>query len=146
MWHGNFCKRMAAMSGKQLGIGKCTGRTDNTQENTKQEYLLLQEYCIPVKMSMLFLPRCQKWPKSLLVQVSEATVKPPQSLFFQTLSSGATSHHKESFPAPATSLPASAPAPSLAATVLEPSNHCFLLQGSLSYGGQEHTVTWLGSQ
>ena len=61
--------------------------------------------------------------KSLPVQVSKATVKPPQSLLFQSLS--AASHPKESFPSPAASLAASAPAPS---PVLEPSHHCFLLR------------------
>ena len=55
---------MTAMSGKQLGMGNFTGRTDNTQENTKQEDLLIQEYCIPAKMSNLFLPRCQKWSRA----------------------------------------------------------------------------------
>ena len=76
--------------------------------------------------------------KSLPVQVSKATVKPPQSLLFQSL--GAASHSKESFPAPAASLAASAPAPSLAAPVLEPGRRCYLLQGGLWYGGQVHAV------
>ena len=84
-------------------------------------------------------PKVSKVAKSLPVQVSKANVKPPQSLLFHCVL-GATSHHKESFPAPAASLAASAPAPFLAAPVLEPGHHCFLLQGSLCYGGQVHTV------
>ena len=44
----------------------CAGRADNTQENTNQDDLLIQEYCIPAKMSKLFLPRCQKWPRAFL--------------------------------------------------------------------------------
>ena len=73
------------------------------------------------------------------MKVSEATVKPPQSLLFHCVL-GAASHHKESFPAPDASLAASAPAPSLAAPVLEPGCRCFLLQGGLCCGGQVHTV------
>ena len=64
---GNFCMRMTAVSVQQPGIihqtkpnqtfviwvlllmpgmGNCsTGRADNTQNNTKQENLLIQEYC-----------------------------------------------------------------------------------------------------
>ena len=50
MWHwfsghvsftlpGNFCMRMAAVSTQQLGMGNCcTGRADNTQDNTKQQW------------------------------------------------------------------------------------------------------------
>ena len=77
MWHwfsghvsltlpGNFCMRMAAMRGKQPGMVNCTGRADNTKENTKQEDLLIQEYCILVNMSKLFLSRCRKWPRAFL--------------------------------------------------------------------------------
>ena len=59
--------RMAAVSAQQPVMGnECTGRADNTQGNTKQEDLLIQEYCIPAKMSKLFLPRCQKWPRAFL--------------------------------------------------------------------------------
>ena len=53
--------RMAAVRAQQPGMGNCTGTADNTQETTKQEDLLIQECCIPAKMSKLFLPRCQKW-------------------------------------------------------------------------------------
>ena len=42
------------------------------------------------------------------MQVSEATVKPPQSLLFHCVLS-VTSHHKEFFPAPAASLAAFSP-------------------------------------
>ena len=61
---GNFCMRMAAVSAKQSGMGNWTGRADNTQENTNQEDLLIQEYYIPTKMSNLFHPRCRKWPRA----------------------------------------------------------------------------------
>jgi hypothetical protein len=38
--------RMAAVSGQQPGMGNCcTGRADNTQDNIKQQDLLIQEYC-----------------------------------------------------------------------------------------------------
>ena len=57
---------MAAVSAQQPGMGNCTGRADNTKENTNQEDLLIQEYCIPAKMSKLFLLRCQKWPRAFL--------------------------------------------------------------------------------
>ena len=80
-----------------------------------------------------------KVAKSLPMQVSEATVKPLQSLLFHCVL-GTTSHHKESFPAPGAFLAASAPAPSLAAPVFEPGRRCFLLQGGLWYGGQVHAV------
>ena len=36
---------MVAVSAQQPGMGNCTGKEDNTQENTKQEDLLIQEYC-----------------------------------------------------------------------------------------------------
>jgi hypothetical protein len=119
MWHwfyehvnftlsGNFCIRMAAVRAQQPGMGNCTGRADNIKVNTNQEDLLIQEYCIPTKMSKLF--QVSKVAKCLLVQVSEATVKPPQRLLFNCVL-GAASHHQESFPAPAASLAASAPAP-----------------------------------
>ena len=75
-------------------------------------------------------PQVPKVAKSLHVQVS---FKPPQNLLFHCVL-GTTSHHKESFPDPAASLAASAPAPFLAAPVLEPGHHCFLLQGGLCYG------------
>ena len=55
---------MAAVSAQQPAMGNCTGRADNTQENIKQEDLLIQEYCIPAKMSKLFHPKCQKWPRA----------------------------------------------------------------------------------
>ena len=71
--------------------------------------------------------------KSLPVQVSDATVKPPQSHLFYCIL-GASSHHQKSFPAPAASLAVSAPAPSLAALVLDPSRLCFLLKSGLRYG------------
>ena len=57
---------MAVVSAKQPGMGNCTGRADNTQENTKQEVVLIQEYCIPAKMSKLFHPKCKKWPRAFL--------------------------------------------------------------------------------
>ena len=44
----NFSMRMAAVSAKQPGMGNCTGRADNTKENIKQEYMLIQEYCTPI--------------------------------------------------------------------------------------------------
>ena len=55
---------MAAVSAQHPGIGNCTGRADNTQENIKQWDILLQEYCIPAWMSKLFLRRCRKWPRA----------------------------------------------------------------------------------
>ena len=73
------------------------------------------------------------------MQVSEATVKPLQSLLFHCVL-GTTSHYKESFPAPGAFLAASAPAPSLAAPVFEPGRRCFLLQPGLCFGGQVHAV------
>ena len=84
-------------------------------------------------------PKVSKVAKSLAVQVSEANVKPLQNLLFHCVL-GAASHYKKYFPAPAASLAASAPAPSLAAPVLELGHHCFLLQGGLCYGGQVHAV------
>ena len=50
---GNFCMIIAAVSSQQPGMGNCTDRADNIEENTKQEDLLIQEYCIPAKMSKL---------------------------------------------------------------------------------------------
>ena len=43
--HGNFFIRMAAVSAQQPGMGNHTGMADNTQENTEQEVILIQEYC-----------------------------------------------------------------------------------------------------
>ena len=124
---------MATMSGRQPGMGSSNGRADNNQENTKQEDLLIQKYRIPRQNVQAPPPEVSKVTKSLPFQVSEATVKPPQSLIFHCVL-GATSHHKKSFMA------ASAPASSLAAPVLEPGHHYFLLQGGVCYGGQVHTV------
>ena len=56
--------RMAAVSAQQPGMANCTGRADNTKENTNQEDLLIQEYCIPAKMSKLFFRRCRKLPRA----------------------------------------------------------------------------------
>ena len=89
---GKFCMRMEAVSTQQPGMGNCTGRADKTQENTKQEDLLIQKYCIPAKISYVL-----KVAKSLPVEVSEATVKPLQSVLFHCVL-GTTSYHKESFP------------------------------------------------
>ena len=50
--------------GANAGMGNCTGRADNTQENTKYEDFLIQEYCIPAKMSKLFHRKCRKWPRA----------------------------------------------------------------------------------
>ena len=132
--------RMAAVSAQQPSMGNCAGRADNIKENTNQEDLLIQEYCISAKISkLLLLSEVSKVAKSLPVQLSETTVKPPQSLLFNCVLRAA-SHHQESFPAPAAFLAASAPAPSLATPVLEPGCRCFLLQDDLRYGGQVHAI------
>ena len=107
-----------------------TDRADNTRENTNQEDLLIQEYCIPTKMSKLFLPRCQKWPRAFLckhLKLLSNLLKASSS----TVSSVLPAITKNPSPAQAASMAASAPAPSLAAPVLPPGRRCFLLQGGL---------------
>ena len=118
--------RMAAVIAQQPGMGNCTGRADNTQKNTNQEDLLIQEYCIPAKMSKLFLPRCQKWPRAFPCKYLKLL-----SNLLKASSSTVSSVPPAITPAQAASLAASAPAPSLAAPVLQPGRRCFLLQGGL---------------
>ena len=114
------------------GGSELTDRADNAQENTKQEGLLI---LYPRQAVQAHPHEVSKVAKSPPVQVSKTTVKPPKSLFSHSVL-GTASHHLKSFRAPAASLAASAPAPSMAAPVLEPGRHCFLLQGGLWYSGQ----------
>ena len=106
---------------------------------------MIRELPYPHKDGKALPPEVLKLGKSLPVQVSEATVKPPQSLLFYCVLSAA-SHHKESFLAPAASLAASAQAaagqqnlygPSfsrpVSSTHLTVSNECNVLAGEQNF-------------
>ena len=116
--------------------GQLHWRADNTQKTIKQKKLSTQKYCIPANISKLFHPKCWKWPRAFPCMVMKLLSNRPKS----SSSTVSSALHKESFPAPTASLAASASAPYQAAPVLEPGCRCYLLQGSLWYGGQVHAV------
>ena len=106
----------------------------------------------PAKMSENLPPKVLKVDKKLPVRVSEAPIKPAKdpSSTGSLLKFSAAS--QESFPSPSCltgcssllirvlNMTTQTPASSVSASVLEPGNLCFLLQGVLWYRIQVHAV------
>ena len=128
--------------------------------SAKMSQALPAQAAPPAKMSKTLPPEVLKVDKKLPVQVSEAPIKPTKASS-STVSLAPPAITKNPFPAPAVYLAASvlvkylncssllirvlnkttsAPAPSVAAPVLEPGCRCFLQQGVLWYSIQVHAV------